>query len=193
MSSLASSRRRAPGWWSWLVGSNGWRRLHSSSNRCVAVDVLVADLSDRADVERVARRVASATEPIDLLVNNAGVGGDHQFVDAAIEDELDAIGVNVTALVALSHAAARRMAAAGQGTIVNVSSIAGNQPRGGTAVYGAAKAFVTAFSQSLASELEGTGVGCTVVLPGLTETEFHRVNGIADNSPRALWMQPKRS
>ena len=155
----------------------------------VAVDVLVADLADREDLERVVRRVGSAIEPIDLLINNAAIGGSHDFVDAPIEHELDAIGVNVTALVALSHAAARRMTAAGQGTIINISSIAGNQPRGGVAVYGASKAFVTAFSQSLATELEGTGVGCTVVLPGLTETEFHAANDVTDNSPELLWMQ----
>ena len=155
----------------------------------VAVDVLVADLSDSDDVERVVRRVASDTEPVDLLINNAAIGGNGHFVDMAIEHELDLIAVNVTALVALSHAAARRMTAAGQGTIINVSSIAGNQPRGGVAVYGASKAFVTAFSQALASELEGSGVRCTVLVPGLTETEFHRANGITETSPRALWMQ----
>src|SRR4051812_15269643 len=78
----------------------------------VAVDVLVADLSDGDDVDRVSQRVGSDVEPIDLLINNAGVGGNHQFVDATIQHELDAIGINVTALVRLSHAAARRMTAA---------------------------------------------------------------------------------
>jgi short-subunit dehydrogenase len=157
----------------------------------VAVDVLVADLSKRDDVERIVLRLRSNFEPIDLLINNAAIGSERPFVDAPMHHELDQIGVNVTALVAFSHAAARRMTAAGHGTIINVSSIAGNQPRRGAAVYGATKAFVTAFSQSLASELEGTGVGCTLVIPGLTDTEFHRVNGFSETSPRALWMSPE--
>jgi short-subunit dehydrogenase len=157
----------------------------------VAIDVIIADLRDRDDVERVARRLGSDSEPIDLLINNAAMGGERPLVDAPVGDELDQISVNVTALVALSHAAARRMTEAGRGTILNVSSIAGNQPRRDAAVYGATKAFVTAFSQSLASELEGSGVRCTLVIPGLTDTEFHRVNGFNETSPRALWMRPE--
>lgn len=156
-----------------------------------AVDVLVADLRDREGVDRVAHRLGSQSEPIDLLINNAAMGGERPLVEAPLQHELDQIGVNVTALVALSHAAARRMTDAGRGTIINVSSIAGNQPRRDAAVYGATKAFVTAFSQSLAGELEGTGVSCTLVIPGLTDTEFHRVNGFLETSPRALWMRPE--
>jgi short-subunit dehydrogenase len=152
----------------------------------VAVDILPADLSDQVDVARVAARVASGDEPIDLLINNAGVGGDGSFVEANLEHELEEIDVNVDALVILCHAAARRMTRGD--AIINVSSIAGNQPRAGTAVYGATKAFVTAFSQALALELERTGVTCTAVLPGLTRTEFHESNGITDNSPRVMWM-----
>jgi short-subunit dehydrogenase len=124
------------------------------------------------------------------LINDAAIGGDQPFFDASMQHELDQIGVNVTALVALSHAAARRMTDAGHGTIINISSIAGNQPRRGAAVYGATKAFVTSFSQSLASDLEGTGVRCTLVIPGLTDTEFHRINGFTETSPRALFMHP---
>jgi short-subunit dehydrogenase len=157
----------------------------------IAVDVLVADLRNRDGVERVVERLRSDTEPIDLLINNAAIGGDRPFFDAPLQHELDQIGLNVTALVALSHAAARRMTGVGHGTIINISSIAGNQPRRGAAVYGATKAFVTAFSQSLASDLEGTGVGCTLVIPGLTDTEFHRVNGVTETSPRVLYMQPE--
>ena len=156
----------------------------------VAVDVLVADLCSRDDVERVVRRLHSDVEPVDLLINDAALGGDRPFFDAPMQHELDQIGVNVTALVALSHAATRRMTEAGHGTIINISSIAGNQPRRGAAVYGATKSFVTAFSQSLASDLEGTGVGCTLVIPGLTDTEFHSANGVTETSPRALYMHP---
>jgi len=156
----------------------------------IAVDVLVADLRHPDGVERVVERLGSGTEPVDLLINNAAIGGDQPFFDASMQHELDQIGVNVTALVALSHAAARRMTDAGHGTIINISSIAGNQPRRGAAVYGATKAFVTSFSQSLASDLEGTGVGCTLVIPGLTDTEFHRINGFTETSPRALFMHP---
>jgi short-subunit dehydrogenase len=154
----------------------------------VHTEVVVADLADQADLERVARRVRSTTDPIDLLINNAGIAGSADFTHSTIEQQAAVIALNVTALVTLSHAAVPPMTARGTGTIINISSIAGNQPRGGFGVYGATKAFVTSFSQSLASDLEGTGVGCTVVLPGLTATEFQEANGIVDRSPALLWM-----
>jgi uncharacterized protein len=155
----------------------------------VHVEVVVGDLTDRVDLERVAQRAGSAIDPIDLLINNAGVSGSHDFVRAPIERDVAMVGLNITALVTLSHAAAQQMTAIGTGTIINISSIAGNQPRGGYGVYGATKAFVTSFSQSLAVDLEGTGVGCTVVLPGITATEFQQANGIVDRSPAVLWME----
>ena len=152
------------------------------------VEVLTADLAVAADRARVAERLRSTGEPIDLLVNNAGLGSGGKFVDAELAREQNMIAVNVDAVVTFTHAAARTMRAQGRGAIINVSSIAGNQPRGDLTVYGATKAFVTFFSQSVALELAGTGVTCTAVLPGLTHTEFHEVAGIDEGMPEWAWM-----
>lgn len=145
------------------------------------VEVLVADLALPADLERVAARVTDTGAPIDLVVNNAGYSKAGRFWELPIADVRGQIDVNVDALVRLSHAAAARMTVAGRGTILNISSVAGNQPGPGSAVYNATKAFVTNFSEGLAVELRGTGVHVTASCPGLTYSEFHDVSGLKDS------------
>jgi short-subunit dehydrogenase len=79
----------------------------------------------------------------------------------------------------------------GRGAVLNVSSVAGNQPGPYDAVYAATKAFVTSFTEGLAEELRGTGVSITALCPGLTTSEFRAVAGL-DGSHRSgpgfLWM-----
>jgi short-subunit dehydrogenase len=151
------------------------------------VEVLPADLADAAALESVVRRLRDRSAPVDLLVNNAAVGGRGRFQLRPVEAERAQVAINVDAVVALSHAAATAMASSGRGAICNISSIAGNQPGAENAVYGASKAFVTFFSQSLADDLAGTGVTCTVVLPGLTHTEFHTANDIDVQASERFW------
>ncbi len=155
------------------------------------VEVLVADLASPADLERVAARLADGEAPIDLLVNNAGYSKSGRFWELPLADVRGQIDVNVDALVQLSHAAAMRMVAARNGTILNISSVAGNQPGPGSAVYNATKAFVTNFSEGLALELHGTGVDVTASCPGLTYSEFHEVSGLKDSPAERvtfMWM-----
>jgi short-subunit dehydrogenase len=76
----------------------------------------------------------------------------------------------------------------GSGGVLNVSSLAGGQPTPGNATYGATKAFVTSFTQSLHEELRGSGVNMTVVCPGFTRTEFQVRAGIDSSKvPGFLW------
>jgi short-subunit dehydrogenase len=153
----------------------------------VAVEVLVADLSTTEGTAAVAARIADADRPIDLLVNNAGHGLKAGFLATSVDEELAALDVMVRAVLVLSHAAAQAMSTRGRGAILNVSSVAGWL---GSGSYSAHKAWVTSFTEGLASQLRGTGVSATAVLPGLTHTEFHERADLSsyEELPEIAWL-----
>ena len=155
----------------------------------VGVEVLPADLSDRAQLARVEERVADREHPIDILVNNAGFGLKRRFGRTDVDDEQRMLDVLVTAVMRLSHAAVPAMTERRTGGIVNVSSVAG-WITGGT--YSAAKAWVTVFSEGLATELRGTGVGVVAVCPGFVRTEFHeRADMDMSQIPDWMWLDAR--
>lgn len=152
----------------------------------VTTEVLVADLSTPEGVASVSLRLRS-TPPIDLLINNAGLGYVGDFVDVAAASHLEQITVNIDALVQLTHAACNAMDQSG-GTILNVSSIAGDVAGPKSAVYNATKSFVTSFSQSVYTEMKDRRVTVTCLCPGLTRTEFQdRAGYDASTIPQVLW------
>ena len=154
----------------------------------VAVEVVVADLTDDEDCARIEHRLAD--HPVDLLVNNAGVGTVGSFHELPRAGEVDEVRLNVLALLRLTHAGLQSMVAAGRGAVLNVGSLAGDQPLRGSATYAATKSFVTTFTESVAAELKGTGVTITVVKPGFTYTD---INAEGAPDPASLmgrmWMQ----
>ncbi|WP_216378753.1 SDR family NAD(P)-dependent oxidoreductase [Arcanobacterium phocae] len=156
----------------------------------VEAEILSADLADYEDTARVARRVVDCDSPISLLVNNAGFGLGQDFVGGALEREVDGLNVMVRAVMMLSHAAAGAMAARGRGTIINVASMTSLTVQG---TYSAHKAWVRTFSEGLAVELAGTGVGVTVVNPGLIRTEFHERSHVDSSQwPAAVFATPEQ-
>lgn len=152
----------------------------------VAVEVVAADLADRAGVQRVADRLADSARPVDLLVNNAGLGLSGSFLARRIEDEEGMLDVLVRAPLVLTHAALPPMIARRHGAVLNVSSTAGFFPRG---TYGAAKAWLTSFTEGLAPLVAGTGVQVVAVCPGPVHTDFHSSGGIdPDGYPEFSWL-----
>ncbi|MGZ4494051.1 MAG: SDR family NAD(P)-dependent oxidoreductase [Nocardioides sp.] len=152
----------------------------------VEVEVIRADLSDRADLARVEARVADASRPVQLLVNNAGFGLKRPFLDNDVEAEQAMLDVLVTAVLRLTHAALKPMVARGSGAIVNVSSVAGYLPRG---TYSAAKAYVTSLSEWADLTYRSQGVRVMALLPGFTKTEFHERMEVSHGSaPGWMWL-----
>ncbi len=155
----------------------------------VAATVEAVDLAEEAELAGLAERVAA--DPPDLLVNNAGFGSMGRFAELDVERELEQIRLNVLALVRLTRAALPGMLERGRGSVVNVSSLAGESAGPFSATYAATKAYVTSFSESLHEELRGTGVCVQALLPGFTRTEFQEVAGVDPGIvPAFAWMSP---
>lgn len=152
----------------------------------IEVEVISADLTDRAQLERVADRVRDAARPVDVLVNNAGFGPKQRIHEGDLDVEERLVAIMVTAVLVLTHAALPGMVARGRGTVVTVSSVAGFMP-GGT--YSAAKAWATTFTASVAAQTAGTGVRAVALCPGFVRTEFHQRAGLTMTSmPAWAWL-----
>ena len=111
-----------------------------------------------------------------LLINNAGMGDYGSFASGDESRARAQIDLNITALVALTHALIPRLAASAESPagVLNVSSLAGNVPMPELAVYAATKAFVTSFSEALRVELMDQHISVTALCPGPTPTNFGR-------------------
>ena len=161
-------------------------RLTSATGR--SIEVVAADLGKKADVRRI-EEILRTDSSITMLVNNAGIGGAGPLLVSDVDTMEAMIDLNVTALTRLTYAIAPAFVARGTGTIVNIASIVAVAPEILNGVYGATKAFVLAFSQSLHHELAAKGVRVHAVLPGATRTEFWDVAGHpVENLPQSIVM-----
>ena len=136
-----------------------------------ACEVLVADLTQSADVARVEQKLESDAA-IDFFLNNAGIATVEPQLKTALETIERIIALNVTAATRLALAAGRAFCAQKRGTIVNMASIVAVNPERFHGVYGGSKAFLLALSQALTGELNANGVVIQTVLPGATRTEI---------------------
>jgi short-subunit dehydrogenase len=155
-----------------LVKSNG-----------VKARPLVADLADPSAPPAIFSQLSAelSATPIDILINNAGFGVRGPFTETDWARESSLLQVNMVALAHLTKLFLPGMVRRRTGRILNVVSTAAFVPGPFMAVYYASKAFVLSFSESLANEMEGTGVTVTAVCPGPTRTEFAQAAGITDS------------
>jgi len=137
------------------------------------VDIVECDITLQSAVEALARHVESAFGRVDLLVNNAGIGGFSQPLHELPPDTWDQIlNTNLRGAYYLIRAFAPRMIAAKSGHIINISSGAGKNPLPNGAAYAASKWGLNGLSYSVAEELRRFNIRVSVICPGSTHTSF---------------------
>jgi short-subunit dehydrogenase len=148
---------------------------------------LTADLTQPAGLAAVEEFLAA--QPVDLLVNNAGLGLNKSFLKSTVDEELYLLNLNVVSVMRLTHTAVRGMVERGAGAIINVSSVSGFAATMPGSTYPASKAWVTCFSESIGMQVKHRGVQVMALCPGFTRTEFHQRAGIAAGQmPDWVWL-----
>ncbi|GAA2783409.1 SDR family NAD(P)-dependent oxidoreductase [Streptomyces rameus] len=180
-------RLAAEGGWRLALNGRDVTRLEQVAALANGI-ALPADLTRPGAGRRLTELVLDHLGQVDLLVAGAGVGwaGDFTGMPAARIDEI--VGVDLLATVHLVRAVLPHMVAAGSGRVVLIGSLAGCVGVRGEAVYSAAKAALGTFADSLRYELRGTGVGVSLVIPGVVDTPFFDRRGIpyTRSWPRAV-------
>jgi uncharacterized protein len=151
----------------------------------VGIDILQPDLTDARELAQVEARLRDDAR-IGILVNNAGGNAAGGFVDQSADQVTKIISLNTIALTRLASAVVPRFVQAGEGAIINISSVVGLAPEFGFTVYGATKAFVLFFTQGLHVELGSKGVYVQAVLPAATRTEIWAHSGVDVNTLPAV-------
>ena len=150
-------------------------RSYGVNVRTIAKDLETPTAADEIFAELAADRV-----PIEILVNNAGLGQRGKFWETPLDRDIAILRVNIEAVVRLTKAFLPIMIKRGHGRILNTASIAGFEPGPLLAVYHASKAFVLSFSEALAEELEDTPISVTALCPGPVDTDFFPKAGMID-------------
>ncbi len=143
----------------------------------VNVENIPLDLAAPEAADALYRRTAGSGRVVDVLVNNAGFGLYGQHMSVPWEKEAEMLHLDMIVVAQLTKLFGKDMLARNFGYVLLVSSIGGYQPSPTYASYSAAKSFVLSLGEALNYELRKTGVGVTVVSPGVTATEFLKVAG----------------
>jgi 3-oxoacyl-[acyl-carrier protein] reductase len=153
--------------------------------------VVQADITDPEQARRAVDEAAKGLGGLDVLVNNAGIYRPHPITEASYEEWQAAwqqtLAVNLVGPANVTWCAVRHMIPRGGGRIVNVSSRGAFRGEPGQPAYGASKAGLNAFGQSLARALGPYGIAVATVAPGFVDTEmaYERVNGPDGDQVRA--------
>ena len=142
--------------------------------------VLPADLADAQTPEKIFEQLRGTS--VEILINNAGFGLRGPFAETDWAAEARLAQVNMLAPAHLTKLFLPGMLQRRSGRVLNIASTAAFVPGPFMAIYYASKAFVRSFSESLANEVQGTGVTVTVLCPGPTRTGFKAAAGM-ENTP----------
>ncbi len=131
-----------------------------------------ADVSKSEAVEELVKQTKDKWGRIDVLVNNAGITRDTLMLRMKLEEWQEVINLNLTGIFLCCKAVSKIMLKQRSGTIINITSIAGQMGNAGQANYSAAKAGVIGLTKTLAKEFASRGVTVNAVAPGFIETDM---------------------
>ncbi|WP_234571906.1 SDR family NAD(P)-dependent oxidoreductase [Rhodohalobacter sp. 614A] len=139
----------------------------------IDVQIFSFDVRDR---EACKKCVDSISQPIDILLNNAGLASGKDSIDEAdFEDWDKMIDTNIKGLLSMTRFVSERMKERNEGHIINIGSISGHEAYPGGSVYCGTKHAVKAITQATKMDLTGTNIRVSAVSPGLVDTEFSEV------------------
>ncbi len=158
----------------------------------VSAEAWPADLSRDDGMRKLAEAIAK-DERVMVLVNNAGFGTKGLFATRPVGEQATMLELHVMAPMLLTRAVLPGMIARREGVVINVASVASFMTSKGSVNYCATKAYQRVMMESLALELEGTGVRAQALCPGFVHTEFHQ-RGEMNTSwiPNFLWLDAPR-
>ena len=153
------------------------------------VQAVEANLTTFEGVHKVYHQLQAGGRPVEAAAFNAGVGVGGRFVgpddETDLREELDMIELNCVSTVHLAKHVLRDMKTRGRGKVLFTASVASTTPTPYEAVYGATKAFVMSFAESLRTELKDHGITVTALQPGPTDTNFFHRAGMDDTKTGA--------
>jgi NAD(P)-dependent dehydrogenase (short-subunit alcohol dehydrogenase family) len=169
----------------------GTSRNATAATPIEGVELVDLDVAQDASVERAVAGTIERFGRIDLLVNNAGIGGAGAAEEASVEQAQRIFDTNVFGVIRTTRAVLPHMRAQRAGRIVNVSSVLGFVPAPYMAVYAATKHAVEGYSESLDHEVRQFGVRVLLVQPGYTKTGFE-ANAVGADLPLAVYADQRQ-
>lgn len=146
-------------------------RLDLEDHGC-QIFTLQTDLSTSIGVENLCHEINSIGRPVDVLVINTGVGGIGEFIETRLKDEFHLLRLNIFSPIHLTKRILKEMVKRRSGKILFISSMATTMPSPYEAVYGASKAFISSFSDSIRSEVKEYGITVTAIMLDSSNTFF---------------------
>jgi NAD(P)-dependent dehydrogenase (short-subunit alcohol dehydrogenase family) len=133
---------------------------------------ITADVANPASISAMVASALQEFGRLDILINNAGVGGNTPFLETTLEEWQRIIAINLTGAFLVAQAVAREMVKTGGGKIVNIASLSGQRGGHGRAAYGSAKAGLELLTKVMAVELAEHNINVNNIAPGAIETEM---------------------
>jgi 3-oxoacyl-[acyl-carrier protein] reductase len=152
--------------------------------------VVTADVADRAAVDAAVAQVQAQLGPIDILINNAGIGTFAKLVDMPVADWEHIIQVNLLGTYYVTRAVLPAMIARETGDIINVASTAGQRGAATTSAYSASKFAILGLTESLMQEVRKHNIRVSALTPSTVATELAIGNNLTDGNPEKV-MQPE--